>query len=250
MTRRTPPIIGLTCGEIHNKAEPWSPVAFGQSRTYVDSIIQAGGVPLLLPLTEDAAVLRAAYDVLDGLCLAGGNDLQPALYGQEPAAETNDYSALRDATEQTLLRLAMRDKLPLLGICRGMELINVELGGTLYQNIDSDILGSMDHDSSTKLRTLVDLTHTLRLKPGSKLAHILGVDTIGTNAHHHQAINQLGDGVEATAWTSDGVIEAIELPGYPYVVAVQSHPESLTFVEPAWAKLFESFVLATSPKTR
>ncbi|MDB5178645.1 MAG: peptidase [Patescibacteria group bacterium] len=246
---RARPIIGLTSGEIHNIAEPWSPVAFGQSRTYVDSIIQAGGTPLILPLSADEAVLRPLYELLDGLCLAGGNDLDPALYGQEPYTGASDHSALRDTTEQMLLRWALQDRKPLLGICRGMQLLNVESGGTLHQEIAQDLPGTLDHNASTKLKSLEDLSHTLRLGPDSKLANILAAGPIGTNAHHHQAIDKLGAGVKATAWTSDDVIEAIELINYPYAIGIQAHPESLTSVEPRWAKLFESFVAATREQT-
>jgi putative glutamine amidotransferase len=237
------PVIGITCGEVHNKIEPWSPVTFGQSRTYIDSIIAAGGVPLLLPLTDDPLLLQTYSDIIDGLLLAGGNDLSPELCGQ-PVPADQEYSALRDACELALLRQALDQRKPILGICRGMQLLNAQYGGTLYQDIAAQVPGSLDHNASTKLKTLVDVSHTLRLQPDSKLAGILGRQPIGANAHHHQAIDQLGDAITATAWASDEIIEAIELADYPYAIGLQAHPESLTVIEPRWAKLFASFVAA------
>lgn len=236
------PVIGITCGEIRNEMETWSPMAFGQSRTFVDSILQAGGLPILLPLTSANEVLEQLSSMLDGLLLSGGNDLDPKLYNQKPLAVTSDYSALRDETETTLLRSALAAGKPILGICRGMQLLNVHFGGNLHQALNNDVPGNLDHDASTKRKTLVDTTHTLRLEPTSHLARILGSADIGANAHHHQAIDTLGANVQAVAWASDGVIEGIELPDYEYVLGVQTHPESLTEVEPRWQQLFSSFV--------
>jgi gamma-glutamyl-gamma-aminobutyrate hydrolase PuuD len=239
------PLVGITCGEVHNKDEPWSPVVFGQSRTYIDSVLQAGGTPVLLPLTADPGVLADVCDTLDGLLLAGGNDLSPSLYDQQPSTEEHDYSVLRDASEQIVLRTILEARKPILGICRGMQLLNVHFGGSLYQDIATNLPDAIDHNASTKLKTLVDLGHALEIAPGSKLAGIVGNEAIGANAHHHQAIDRLGDGIEAVAWASDSVVEAIEKADYPYMIGIQAHPESLTEVEPRWQQLFTSFVQAS-----
>ena len=238
------PVIGITCGEIYNKEQAWVPVNFGQTSTYVNAVIAAGGAPLLLPLTRDAALLEQLLALCDGVCLAGGNDLHPRMYGQEPTEATADYSELRDATEAVIVTYALSKKLAILGICRGMQLLNVHLGGDLYQDIATELPEARDHDVSNKRKTLVDTSHPMRLEAGSKLASIVGAETLGINEHHHQAIRRLGAGVRAVGWSEDDIIEAIELSDYPYAIAVQAHPESLTQVEPRWVKLFDSFIAA------
>lgn len=238
------PLIGITCGEIVNKVEPWSPTTFGQSRTYVESVINAGGVPLLLPLTTHGTVLEQLLDMLDGLYLAGGEDLDPSLYNQTPYKTDEVFSSLRDTTEAILLERALARRIPILGVCRGMQLINVHFGGSLYQDIPHDISDALDHNASTKLKSLVDLSHTLQIQPGSRIAQLLETEKIRANAHHHQAVHTLGAGLRATAWTADGITEALEMPEYPFLIGVQPHPESLTSVEPKWARLFEAFVSA------
>jgi len=241
------PVIAITCGEIYNKEQTWTAANYGQTNTYVNAIIAAGGAPMLLPLTRDKALLEQLLSLCDGVCLAGGNDLHPRRYGQEPLATITDYSELRDATEEVIVAYALDHTMPILSICRGMQVLNVHLGGDLYQDIPTQLPSNIEHDSSNKLQSLVDLSHTLRIEPGSKLAGIVGAEAIGANAHHHQAIKNLGAGVRAVAWAEDGIIEAIEMPDYPYAVGVQAHPESLTKVEPRWAKLFSSFVTAAQP---
>lgn len=245
MARITQPIIGITAGEIHDRDHPWSPVVYGQSQTYVVSVGRPGATPLIIPLLHGEAELRKLYDALDGILFAGGNDLAPELYGQKPYPTTKDTSAFRDRHEIQLLKWALGDGKPILGICRGMQLLNVLLGGSLYQDISQDLPGSLDHNQSTKQGTLVDVSHRLRIESDSRLGSILGTATLGTNAHHHQAIRDMGKGIRAVAWTEDGIIEAIELPAHPFALGVQSHPESLeASAEPTWRHMFASFVAA------
>ncbi len=242
LTSSKKPLIGITCGEVHNKIDPWSPIVLGQSQTYVNSVIAAGGTPLILPMTTEVDVLLQLGELLDGLCLAGGNDLSPELYGQTSVTDPTDYSKLRDTTEQILLKQALDAQKPILGICRGMQLMNVHFGGNLQQELAG--ISELDHDGSSKLKTLEDLSHVITIEPNSKLAAIIGKEPIGANAHHHQAIRTVGQGIQTVGWASDGVIEAIEMTEYPYGVGVQAHPESLTRVEPRWALLFASFITA------
>lgn len=240
-------LIGITAGEIVNKARPWSPVTYGQSYTYIDSIIHAGGVPVILPLTDDTEILRSLYESVDGILFPGGNDIDPKLYGEEPIPATEDVSVFRDKNEAQLMEWALEDKKPILCICRGMELLNVVKGGSLHQDILADMPDKKDHESSSKAEDIEDLAHNLKVEPASKLAKALEATEIKTNTHHHQAINVLGEGLKATAWSEDGVIEGIETVDENYVIGVQSHPESLEAkAEPAWRKLFSSFVEAVS----
>lgn len=237
------PFIGITAGETINHLYPFSPPVQGQSHTYIDAVVRAGGAPLLIPAVDNEAVLRRLYEQSSGLLLSGGNDLDPALYGASPAEQTVDFSPARDRQELRLLRWAIEDNKPILAICRGMQLLNVALGGTLYQHIPTDLPEAEVHDILSEQKRQSRIVHTLQVKSGSQLANVLGGEKLGTNAYHHQAVNRLGEGLEATAWSGDGVVEAIELPGSLFVVGVQSHPESLEAkIEPRWQKLFLAFV--------
>lgn len=240
--------IGITAGEIDNKEDPWSPTTYGQTHTYSDAVIQAGGVPLILPLTRSNKALRQAYETMDGMLFAGGNDLSPAMYGEKPAYELNNVSAFRDSYEAQLMRWALQDKKPLLAICRGMQLLNVIKGGTLYQDIAAQLPSASDHTASTQAKDRTFIAHKLRIKSGSQFAKIIGDDPLPTNTHHHQAIKKLGDQLVVVAWAEDGVIEAIELKNSGWVIGVQSHPEALVVkAEPRWQKLFTALVDAAAP---
>ena len=239
------PYIGITCGEIRNQVEPWSPITYGQSRTYVEVVLAAGGVPVLLPLSDDTAVLRQLFELCGGILFAGGNDIDPALYGQDPIAETVDVSKRRDSQESLLLDWTLADNKSMLGICRGMQLVNIKLGGSLYQDIGKLLPNARDHESSTHAKSLTHTAHMLRIAPGSKFSSAVGVSTIETNSHHHQAVDELGSGLVASAWAEDGLIEALEHSERQFIVGVQSHPESLTHHVPAWQSLFKAFVQAS-----
>lgn len=240
------PIIGITAGEIFNKLYPHSPPAQGQPHTYIDATVRAGGAPFVIPLTKDKGALRSLYEQCSGILLAGGNDLDPRRYGQQPTKHTTDQDPPRDEQELKLLQWALEDNKPVLGICRGMQLINVARGGDLYQHIPEDLPDAVIHNIASEGKQESRIVHTLRIDPGSQLAKIMGATELGANAYHHQAIKELGDGVVATAWAEDDVIEGLELPSKKYVVAVQSHPESLEeSIEPEWRKLFKSFVVAS-----
>ena len=243
------PLIGITTGEIYNLASAWSPQAYGQSYTYSDAIIRAGGVPILIPITTDIDTLEQIYTKVDGILFAGGNDVNPILYGEQPSEYTIDFSDKRDSVELELLKWTVRDKKPMLGICRGMQLWNVLNGGSLYQHIPVDMPEASDHNSSTKLEDLEHLAHALKVDADSRLAEIIDSTTIHANTHHHQAIKQLGRGIKASAWAEDGVIEAVETDDKDfYAIGLQCHPESLHNVEPKWNVVFRSFVESSKNK--
>lgn len=244
------PIIGITAGEVQNYNFPYLPATQGQRYTYVDAIMRAGGTPIIIPIIQNDTVLRQLYDMCDGLLLAGGNDIDPTFYGGSPQTATNPTeitSPKRDSYELRLTEWALADNKPLLGICRGMQLLNIQLGGTLYRDIQSDIPNGKNHDISGSVEEVIKKVHQLRIEPNSKFAAIVGKHPLGANSQHHQAIKDLGDGLIATAWAEDDTIEAIELPNKGYALGVQSHPESMEeSVELRWRELFSSFVDAAA----
>jgi putative glutamine amidotransferase len=247
MSSERRPLIGITAGEIVNKDDPWSPVTHGQSITFIQAIAHAGGTPVILPLVDDEKLNRAMYESCDAILFAGGNDVNPALFDEEKHPTVKDVSVLRDTVEMRLMEWSLGDRRPIMGICRGMELLNVIRGGTLYQDIPSMLPDASDHDASTKARSLEDMAHVLRIDPDSRFAQIIGSQTIGTNTHHHQAINRLGQSIKAVGWAEDGVIEVIEDPNHPFTIGVQSHPESMEAkAEPLWRKFFAEFVKQAS----
>jgi putative glutamine amidotransferase len=241
------PLIAITAKEVaFLNDESWIPLVHGQHYVYVDAIVHAGGAPLIIPIVNNESVLRRLYEQCDGVLFSGGNDLDPRNYGSDPAPETYNVSPDRDKQELQLLKWALADDKPILGICRGMQLINVGLGGTLCQDVVTKLPGAGNHELSMAQKDFKYVAHTLRIDEDSRLAQILGTDRIDTNALHHQAVQTLGKGLVATAHADDGVIEAIELPGKRFAIGVQSHPEGLeSETEPRWRALFKAFVDST-----
>lgn len=239
------PLIGITSGEIYNREYPFAPVAYGQMHTYIDMIILAGGSPVVLPLTKNESVLKQLCEQIDGLLLSGGNDINPSMYNELPYTEALDPSGLRDRTEKLILKDFFKTPKPILGICRGMQFINVFFGGSLYQDIKTDLPDPLNHELSTELKDPENLAHPIDIERQSKLYQILGTEQIKTNSHHHQAIKKLGAGLRISAASKDKIIEAIETDDDRFIIALQAHPESLHRVESKWTKLFEAFVDAS-----
>lgn len=239
------PVIAITVGEVINinTGEVWTPIVYGQFHTYTDAVVRAGGAPFIVPLVDDEVVLRRLYEQCDGLLLSGGHDLDQDTYNAPSPQVKINVSPRRDKQEIQLVKWALDDNKPILGICRGMQLINVALGGSLHQDIDVDLPKSRNHQASIDHKNFQHLAHQLKIKPDSQLADILGTNIVAANALHHQAISKLGNDLVATAHAEDGVIEAIELPSKSFVIGVQSHPEALEAkTEPLWRKLFKAFI--------
>ena len=223
-----PPIIGICASLEHARwGHAWADEVALLPRTYLEHVQRAGGMPVLLapaaPATEDPDVL---LDLVDGLIVTGGADVDPARYGARRHAETATAFAERDAFELALTRRALARELPFLGVCRGMQLLNVACGGTLRQHLPDDI-GHAEH--RRVIGSFEDADHDVRLAPGSQAARAAGEEVHATKSHHHQGVAQLGDGLEVTGWAvMDDLPEAIEAPGLPFALGVQWHPEADT----------------------
>ena len=241
------PLIGITSGEFPHK-HPWAPLVYGQAYTYTEAVRHAGGVPVILPISTDETQWRELFDRCDGLLFAGGNDIDPSRYGEAMNGTRDDFSKNRDAQEFALIELALKHDKPVLGICRGMEVLNVALGGSLYQDVPSQLPDMQNHEASLIEEKMAFIAHQLKIDEDSKLAEILQVTTIPANTHHHQAVHKLGKDLKATAWAEDGIVEALELPNKKFVLGVQLHPEALEDeIEPRWRKLFGAFIAAATP---
>ncbi len=237
------PVIGLTM----NYVDPATNADLQLRQTYPTAVLAAGGAPLLVPLGLDESALHQVFDLLDGMLLPGGLDVAPGRYNEPPHPTTESDSAL-DSAEFQLVTWGMAQQTPILGICRGQQVLNVALGGTLDQDLES--LEKPGHRQSKKLPRST-FAHALRIEPGSHLSEILGTTACEVNSHHHQAIKDLAPGLRATAWGPDGVIEGVEgTSKQDWLVAVQSHPEDMVTAahEPS-QRLFRAFVDACRART-
>jgi putative glutamine amidotransferase len=200
-------------------------------------------MPVLIPAVADESGLRRVYDRLDGLLLAGGGDVDPALYGESPHPATKYVAPERDEVELVLTRWALDDRLPILAICRGVQVLNVAAGGTLYQDVSDQLPSALKHDYHPGYpRTLTP--HSVAPVPGSRLADLLLDPLIPVNSLHHQGIRDLARGLVASAHATDGLIEGVEHGAHPFALGVQWHPEELVEEDRRMRRLFEAFVEA------
>ena len=228
MTNKRLSIIGITCYDDRPTLDQHAP-RFSQNQTYVHVLAKAGAASLLIPLLTDKTLLRTLYELLDGLLLAGGGDVDPAYYGEPRHEKCGPVSPDRDKVELTLARWAMDDGKPLLAICRGIQVLNVALGGSLYQDIQAQVRGGDRHDwhpGYPRNR----LSHTVIVAPPTRLAHILGTTSLLVNSLHHQAIKDVAPGLTVAARAPDDLIEAVEVEGHPFAIGVQWHPEELAAI--------------------
>src|SRR5689334_14558999 len=218
------PVIGIWTALERARWSVWDQQADLLPRSYIDAVQREGGIALMLPPDERVEEEPdGILDLLDGLILAGGADIDPASYGEEPHPETRGTLPERDKFELALARRALERDLPLLGICRGMQLMNVARGGTLLQHLPES---HGHHEHRRNPGSFDGADHDVRLTDGSLAARAAGEVTHGTKSHHHQAVDRLGDGLEVTGWsTLDELPEAIEDPAARFALGVQWHPE-------------------------
>lgn len=206
---------------------------------YFEGIEEAGGIPVMLPLTDDPEAVARLAETCDGVLLTGGHDVSPEVYGETPREVCGACCPARDRMERLLLAEALQRDLPVLGICRGIQFLNAALGGTLWQDLPVDYPSEVNHHQTGAYEAPI---HTVRLLPGTPLADLLGKDVLPVNSYHHQAIHTLAPGLVAMATAPDGIVEAVYEPGKRFVWAVQWHPEFSWKVNEDSRKIFAAFV--------
>lgn len=255
MARTAAPVAGADVRATGDGRAPWRPViglsaALGSVQygsqpiaghiipeIYIAAVWAAGGQPVVITSAVPAEAVPQYLDMVDGLILSGGGDVNPARYGRQREELTHDVSDSRDAMELTLARHALSRQIPVLAICRGNQVLNVALGGTLVQDLVT--AGRDDHRTSGVPPT----SHDVRIRAGSLLAKVMGAERLQVNSLHHQGVDDVGEGLQAAALAPDGSIEAIELDGPGWALGVQWHPELMCPDEPVQRRLFEAHVV-------
>jgi putative glutamine amidotransferase len=218
------PVIGITSSQFIEAASHGTFTRHSITKDYSDAIRAAGGVPIILPFYVDTA--EDVFALVDGIILSGGSDLDPALFGETDIhPETYDIIPGRDESELSLARLAFERDKPLLGICRGIQVMNVALGGSLYQDVPSQFSDTLTHRQQKRAIPPEYPGHTVTVAAGSTLERVYGSSQIPVNSFHHQAVKDVASGLVATGWSEDGLIEVIEHPGSSFALGVQWHPE-------------------------
>lgn len=211
------PVVGISASENGPCGAPLN---------YVNAVRRAGGIPVVIPMTTDAEQIAAVLDIVDVIIMTGGEDIDPLSgYNEEPVPALGEVVPFRDKFDIMLIKATVEKGIPLLGICRGEQLLNVAMGGSLYQDIPSQVEGTYVKHRQSAPSSFG--THTVNLVGGSLLANILGVEQCVTNSHHHQAVKAVAPGYEIIAQAKDGVVEAIAKKGCNKILGVQFHPEGL-----------------------
>jgi putative glutamine amidotransferase len=234
------PLIAITT---YDGKSPFDLPIVAVNTAYVHAILQAGGLPLLLPNQLSQGEWMELVPRLDGILLTGGGDIGPELFSGALHPRVDGVDEERDSLELPLLRYAVEERTPFLGICRGCQVVNVALGGTLHTHLPDQIETDIRHDCYPDIpRT--HIAHTVRVQADSQIAKIFGATELQVNSLHHQGLEKLAPALKPVAYAPDGLVEAVELPGHPFGYAVQWHPEWLTDQQPT-RNLFRAFVEAS-----
>ena len=222
---RRAPLIGISCSRSDTGAATLS-------ANYTDAVLRSGGIPVIFPTVSDEAGARALLSSVDGVIFSGGEDVDPSYYGETVWNETVEVDTLRDVSDILLAKAALDSGKPILAICRGEQLMNVVLGGTLYQDLPTQYDSTVVHGGGTR--------HRIGVEKGSVLADLFGEDSLTVNSFHHQAVKDVAPGVRVTARAADGTVEAYEYG--KSVIAFQFHPEGMARTDDAWLAPFRFFV--------
>lgn len=208
---------------------------------YLDMLVACGALPVILPLVSESREVERELDLVDGVLLTGGQDVSPVLYGERPIPECGTPFARRDLLDQELIRRCRATRTPLFGICRGIQILNVAYGGTLWQDLPTQRPSDVGHAMEPPYDRVV---HEVTLKAGSRLADTMGCGRLGVNSYHHQGVRDVAPGLEAVAWATDGLVEALCDPALDFMLAVQWHPELSWRVDAHQKHLVSAFVVA------
>jgi putative glutamine amidotransferase len=230
------PLIGITT---RNRADPDGHPMIALQHSYVNAVLQAGGIPFPVPNLLQEVDLERVFAILDGILFTGGGDISLKEFPGADHPRIDGIDEARDWTEIRLMQEAYRENKPVLGICRGAQLMNVALGGTLYTHLPDQLPAALDHDYPGSLRRV--LVHTVEVAAGTQAREIFGESSLMVNSLHHQGMKDLAPGLREAGRAPDGLVEIVEASGHPYALAVQWHPEWLTD-QPAMQRLFRSFV--------
>jgi putative glutamine amidotransferase len=236
------PLIGVTTYRTGSSSSAIATI--GSPESYLQAVRAAGGTPLLIPVVLSNEELDDLLPRLDGVLFPGGGDIDPALFQGHAHREVYGIDPDRDRIELHLTRRAAAQQIPFFGICRGIQVINVAMGGSLYTHIPDQHPHAMRHDWYPDIPREY-LAHAVKVQPGSQLASLLGQTEVQTNSLHHQGVDVVASGFQPVAWAPDGLVEAIELPGHPFGLGVQWHPENLQAYGEMRA-LFQKFIQAAA----
>ncbi len=210
---------------------------------YMKGVETAGGIPIMLPLTTDADIIHTIAERCDGFLFTGGQDISPTRYGEKPIPECGEICTQRDEMEQILLNKVLRLDKPILGICRGIQFLNAALGGTLYQDLPTEFLSTLEHHQSPPYDVPI---HHVQLVAETPLQKLLCCETLSVNSYHHQAVKELSAQLIPMAYAEDGIVEAVYMPDKHFVWAVQWHPEFSFASDENSRKIFKVFVSAAA----
>ena len=243
------PLIGVTTQTLQaiDGIPEGLPHSVVMNQRYYHAVASAGGAPVLVPLLDDLETLRAIYEGMDGILIPGGVDVDPKAFGEKPHERLGRIDPARDRVEIQLVKWAVEDDKPLLGLCRGLQVINVALGGTLYQDLETEYPNAIKHDYFPTYGYSRDhLAHDVAVEAGSRMRHALVNAAVPVNSMHHQGIKALANRLSASAVAPDGLIEAAESTSESYIVGVQWHPEVFEVSDPSSGVLFTDFVQAAA----
>lgn len=209
------------------------------SDAYIQAIKSVGGVPLILPLVKSKSIIEAYVNLCDGFLFCGGGDITPLLFGQEPMTDIGKTDITLDLFQIRVMKMVLEKDKPILAICRGMQVLNVACGGTIYQDLSLTSFDTINHMQPSITRK--DVSHKVIMEPGTRLHRIMGNFEF-TNSFHHQSIHHLGKDLVVSAFTNDGIIEGIEMPSRTFVVGVQWHPENMLKSAPNMKQLFHALI--------